>query len=222
MNVKGEYEFTLNFTNMFINVSLPLYQSTNLVVNTGIKYFLNRLINDDYGRINAVALGTGTDSPILTNTSLQNETSRNSPQKNVIDNTIYLKTIFNSNNINGTTEIGVYADDTILISRDVYINDLIIPSNSTIALTYTYNIGTGEEITDWAKYMEKDYVYTTVRVTNPRNILEDHVNGYVKRLNLEEVSTKAGSYYYDENLKTIYIHCSDSQPAKNHKIQINY
>ena len=85
MNVKGEYEFTLNFTNMFINVSLPLYQSTNLVVNTGIKYFLNRLINDDYGRINAVALGTGTDSPILTNTSLQNETSRNSPQKNVID-----------------------------------------------------------------------------------------------------------------------------------------
>src|SRR5574344_1878763 len=144
MNVKGEYEFTLNFTNMFINVSLPLYQSTNLVVNTGIKYFLNRIINDDDGRINAVALGTGTDSPILTNTSLQ--------------------------------------DDTILISRDVYINDLIIPSNSTIALTYTYTIGTGEEITDWAKYMEKDYVYTTVRVTNPRNILEDQVNGYVKRL----------------------------------------
>lgn len=222
MKIHGEYLFTLSMQTMFQNVQVPIYQHHNLITNNGVLYFLNRLINDDYGRINAIALGSGDDAPSKKDTALKNEKIRSTPNTKIEDNTIKLTSVFNSVDINGTTEIGVFVDDTILVSRDVYTSNITIPSNATIALTYKYTINTGEEIKEWAKYLNHDYVYTAVNYTEPTSIIEDNTSGYVKRSNIEEVNTKQASWYYDPALHTIYIHCSDNAAATSHQINVIY
>lgn len=138
--IKGEYYFNINIYTMFNTFNLKV-KSHNLITKKGISFFLNKAvgIEDDYGVIGYVGVGTSPEEPKVEDTSLTNETLFKGTDVEVKDNQIILTTNTTGELIDGTTEIGVYTTNNILISRDVH-SEYVVPSTASVQLEYKFTL----------------------------------------------------------------------------------
>ena len=159
--IKGEYYFTITITTMFHNHTLNMKEH-NLITNNGIQFFLNKAlynpkiiqneindettyeIDDDYGIIGYVGVGTNNEPAQVTDNHLTNETVFYDTKTKIEDNKIILTVNTTGENIDGTSEIGVYTTKNILISHDVH-TTYVVPTSATIKLEYIFTFNQEEE-----------------------------------------------------------------------------
>lgn len=157
--IKGEYCFDINIPTMFHNYNLKIKEH-NLITNNGIRFFLNKAlytpqviesddgnsysVNDEYGVIGYVGVGTNNQPVSVNDTYLTNETVFYDTQSKVVDNQIILTVNTTGEYVNDTAEIGVYTTKNILVSHDVH-TEYIVPTSSTIKLEYIFTFNQEEE-----------------------------------------------------------------------------
>lgn len=139
-HIKGEYCFNINIYTMFNTFTLRLKEH-NLITKNGISFFLNKTIGlgDDTGVIGYVGVGTNPEEPKIEDTSLTNEIVFKDTEAKVENNQIILTLTTIGENIDGTTEIGVYTTNNILISRDVH-SEYVVPSTASVKLEYKFTL----------------------------------------------------------------------------------
>lgn len=153
--IKGEYCFSINISTMFAQYNLELKEH-NLITSNGIRFFLHKAVTnptvvettddetnysleDEYGVIGFVGIGTSNEEPTTSDTHLTNETIFYDTRVGVEDNKIILTLNTTGATIDGTTEIGVYTTKNTLISRDVH-TEYVVPSTATVKLEYTFTL----------------------------------------------------------------------------------
>ena len=138
--IKGEYCFNINIYTMFNTFTLRLKEH-NLITKNGISFFLNKTIGlgDDTGVIGYVGVGTNPEEPKTEDTSLTNEIVFKDTDVKIEDNQIILTLTTIGENIDGTTEIGVYTTNNILISRDVH-SEYVVPTTASVKLEYKFTL----------------------------------------------------------------------------------
>lgn len=224
-SINGTYEIELNIFTMFniFNIKLPIKR--NLIVDNGLEFFLKRMIDNDLTIISKIALGTSTNAPKKTDTNLVNRTvtvdSVNSIE--LSEKRVKMVAHFNSSQVNGTSEIGVFTKNDRMISRNVH-EPISVPSSTSMTINYYYSFVVGSYKYDWAKTTDLTNVYEITENVNVSSVLEeDTKNGYILKNSRADVDSTPSSYYYDGSNKKLYIHTSDSQtPNDNHLIVISY
>lgn len=115
----------------------------NLVVSTGLSYITSRMVNTSQSVMSNMALGSGTTSPTLANTTLGLELGRvilsaSSATNNVIT---YTATFPAGTATGAITEAGIFNDNTagIMLSRTTFavINK---GASDVIAVTWTVTV----------------------------------------------------------------------------------
>lgn len=225
LGVNGSYEMELDIYTMFNHFNLKFKSKKNLIVDNGLEFFLKRLIDNELQTISKISLGTGTRVPVKSDTDLQSKTvtvnSTNSIE--LANKRIKMVGQFNSSQVNGTTEIGVFTQNNRLVSRNVH-EAISIPSSSSMTINYYYSFAIGSYKYDWAKTTNFTNVYEISESVKVKAVLEEDTgNGYTKKTSKTLVDNAPASYYYDETENKLYIHTSDSvTPNNNHAINISY
>lgn len=156
--IKGEYYIQINIPTMFHNYNMTI-KGHNMVVNKGIEFFFKKAItplptqdetnyHTTTGVIGQIAVGTGEEETTMETEDLTNLSKKfkYEPTNIVIeDNTLTISTEANGSDLDGTTEIGVYTTQGVLISRDThYAYEL--PTTSIIEIYYIYTMKNTEII----------------------------------------------------------------------------
>ncbi len=145
MNIKGEYTIKNHETGeVYVD-------KHNLIVEGGYQFIINNLVEDNNETIINISLGKGSTAPTINDNGLENistdKTLNNITVKSQAVNgstaTLVLEALFTSDNVNNTSEIGVFTNTGRMISRDTY-SILSLPTGSTMDITYTYTIKGGE------------------------------------------------------------------------------
>ena len=222
MNIKGEYKITIPIQGMFLNSRIQLC-NTNIITLLGEAFFLARMINDEHDPIQYIILGNASNKPSKSDISLGSETIRRKCAKKIdIDKKqIIVTSSVTVNEIYGTSEIGVH-NGKVLISHDVYekLDDAILtPTAGDIEVEYTFNLATGNSKTGWTIAENTDnLVYYIVEPTNVALVYEENGMGYKRVKTKLQVMNNPGSYYYDDNLKNLYIRTTDDSHPDTHEI----
>ena len=119
MNIKGEYVIR-NYETGEIYVN-----KHNLIVETGYQFIINNLVEDNNETITNISLGKGSTAPTVNDTGLENISTDktlnniNIKSQSVSGNTatLVLEALFTSDNVNNTSEIGVFTNTGRMISR---------------------------------------------------------------------------------------------------------
>lgn len=117
LTLKGKFILTLRDLDGNI---IKRQEIDNLVVNTG-KYVYARLIDGDTtysGAINYIAVGTGTNSPAITDTTLQTELARtnNILSQTRVNNVVTFEFYFGPTEAIGILkEVGAFIDGTAVV-----------------------------------------------------------------------------------------------------------
>lgn len=213
-NIIGEYTIKAN--------NQVLLHKANLITNEGEKFLLQRLVNNRQDYINDIAIGEGGGIPNKEDTSLNSlrtATSINS----TIDTTnkeLRLTGTFETTTASKINEIGVRTNLEKLITHDTF-EDLTLPANSSIAITYTFKLGISTITDDWTitdNYNNTYYSYDNQTVIGVEET--DTQSGYTLKSTIREVEENKSSYYYHDGI--IYIHTSDDQSPSKHTIQLKY
>ena len=199
-----------------------LLRKDNLITNEGEKFILQRLVNNRSDYINDIAIGSGGGIPNKEDTTL-NELLLATNVNSVIDTNskeLKLTGTFDTTTSSKINEIGVRTNESKLLTHDTF-EDLTLPENSSIAITYTFKLGVSTIATDWTitdNYNNTYYTYDSQTVLGVEET--DTQNGYTLKNSVSEVNENNNSYYYDDGV--LYIHTSDNQAPNKHTIQIKY
>lgn len=154
-NIKGEYFFDISIFHMFGTYHIHTY-NTNLITDNGISFFLNKWvvspsvtginedgtyqIEDGFGYIGYIGVGTSNIAPSSDDTSLINQTTIFYDTKVSIDNNqLVLNVTTKGSEIDDTCEIGVYTTNSTLVSRDVHTR-YSLPDTSSVELKYVFTL----------------------------------------------------------------------------------
>lgn len=121
INIKGTVTITIHD-----EAGNPIRKivNRNLVVRTGLEFFVNRILDLTNDELDQISIGTGTSPASLSDTDLEGTVYDKTIQDKVIDtlNSLVVNTKFTDNNdFNGLTvaEIGLFTDTGILVARTV-------------------------------------------------------------------------------------------------------
>ena len=224
MNICGEYTITIPVQGMFLNSELKI-RNTNIITLLGEAFFLTRMINDEHDPIRYIVLGNASNKPRKADISLGNETIRRKCSRNIDlkNKKIILTANFTVKEIYGTSEIGVM-NGSVLISHDVYekLDDAILaPNSGDIEVEYTFNLSTGNFKTGWVIAEDtNNLVYYVVEPNNVVMLYEEGGFGYKKVNTKLAVRNTPGSYYYDSNLRNLYVRTIDDSNPNTHDIVV--
>lgn len=207
-----------------------LLEGENLITFYGESFFLNRCINDKYNPIQYIAIGNAESIPLRTDTVLGNETLRKTCFKQVdsYKKAVKLTCSFTASDIVGTTEIGVYCSNQertlILISHDIFErieSSLLTNLSGTVEVEYSFLFTTATTRNDWNKLSGYENVYYLYEPSNVVGVVEDKVNGYSTKLDINGVEDNLASYYYDSSMtRNLYIHTTDGKDPATKQILI--
>jgi hypothetical protein len=167
--------------------------------------------------ITYMALGKGTNTPSRQDLKLGKETIRKLVDYTVdIENNVLIfEANFTAKEILNTTEIGIFSDDEVLVSRDVYetvTDDILEDTTSSVNMSYQIHFDTAGIHKQWATSTTADdilYRFESNPVIGVREINTD--TGYIRVNSLEGLDDlgKAG-YFYDVISRNLYIKTSDN------------
>lgn len=227
INIKGGYTISIPIQGMFLNSTIEV-KNTNIITELGERFFLNRMINDNFNPIQYICLGNVSDKPKKSDIQLGNETIRRKCVKDIDINKkqIVLSTNFPVKEIWGTCEIGVCttnsSQNSILISHDVYqkLDDNFLTATAgDVNVNYTFNLSTGAGKTGWdiAQNMN-NLVYYVIELNKVSMVFEANGIGYKRVNNKEDLLTTPGAYYYDNVSKNLYIRTVDDKNPNDKEI----
>ena len=188
-----------------------------MLTQKGESYLLNRLINNEANPITHITIGTGNTTPKKTDTELTNpvSTKRCLTKIDLRNKQLTLTATFTPTELQGVTEIGAIAEDT-LITHDLITTT---PSDltSNINLKYVLKLENTSYKTNWQQYQDNIYyVYEPNTVTG---VNETNTNtGYRKVQSTDDLVE--ASYYYDNTKELLYITTTDESNPNNKTIQI--
>lgn len=189
-----------------------------MITLLGESFLLNSLCNNEFETINQIAVGTGSKKPQKQDLRLGAEKSRKSVQPTVdlTNRQLLLNVQFEASEIQGTTEIGVFAGDT-LISRDIYDEIDLSDLTGVVNLTYTFDLQTGGYRSDWIKVDNYNHVYVCREPNKVTEVYEESTETGYRRINtnIQEVDDTPASYFYIQNTKSLYIHTSTGKAPEN-------
>lgn len=201
-----------------------LLHKNNLITNEGTKFILQRLINNRQDYINEISIGEGGGIANKNDTSL-NQIRTSTKCNSTIDTTnqeLRLTGTFETTTASQINEIGVRTTLEKLITHDTF-EDLTLPANSTIAITYTFKLGISNITDDWTASEDYTNVYYTYDNQTVKGVEEtDTQYGYRLEESIQDVNENISSFYYSTDKGILYIHTSDNQTPQNHTIQIKY
>lgn len=202
INIKGHYKI--------IQDKKIIYESDNLITFYGEIFILNRMINNTFEPIEYLVIGNAHNTPLKTDISLGNETSRRTCDKkaDITNSLIRLTSSFNTDEIVGASEIGV-ATDKFLISHDTFekINSEVINTLiGTVEIEYTFEFQTSTIRQDWTLANDCTCTYYVYEPSYVVGVFENKNIGYTQVNSKEEVEEKQATFYYDFNLHNLYIH----------------
>ena len=185
-----------------------------MITTLGRSLLMNRAVNDRMKPITYMALGKGTNNPSRQDLHLGKETVRKLADYTVdIENNVLIfKAGFIAKEVLNTTEIGLFTEEDILVSRDVYetvTDDILEDTTSTINMEYRIHFDTAGVHKKWYTSSIEDtilYRYENNPVIGVRELNTD--TGYIRARSLEEGQAKA-RYYYDISTRNLYIKTSD-------------
>lgn len=224
MNIRGSYT---------IRAGDKILRGTNIITLLGESFFMNRSVNNGFDPIKYIVLGNSSLQAKKKDISLGNETVRKRcvSEVNLTTKQIILYCSCTVNEILGATEIGV-ANDTILISHDVFeaIDDeFITPNIDSVEITYTFDLSTSSQRTNWEYYTDGDTGGTTNNIyylveENPViGVFEKDKNmGYRGLTSIEALKTNTGAYYYDNATGTLFVRTANNDNPNNYQILISY
>ena len=212
----GEYTIKAN--------NKTLIHKNNLITTEGEKFILQRLINNRTDYINDIAIGDGGGIANKNDTALNNlKTATNI--NTTVDTTnkeLRLTGTFETTTASNINEIGVRTTLEKLITHDTFEN-LTLPANSSIAITYTFKLGISTITDDWTASDDYDNVYYTYDNQTVLGVEEtDTQNGYKIEETINDVNENIASFYYNSENGILYIHTSDNQTPQHHTISIKY
>jgi hypothetical protein len=224
----GRYKY-LNFVDIPTGKRIILGESDyiyNLITDDGRALFLNRIGANSLNFINAMAIGTGTTAPELDDEALETETIR----KNVTvtnhgspDWKAVFNAVFNSSEVNGTTEIGLLNSQSVggvLATRNVH-DAISVPEGSAIAFDYEILLQSGEKSTGYTLTAGKTKTFEKAVPVDVRFVVElETGNGYSKQTSVNAVESTTGSYYYDSLNSKLYLHTTDDADPDSHEIVV--
>ena len=187
-----------------------------MITTLGRSLLMNRSVNDRMKPITYIALGKGTNNPSRQDLKLGKETIRKLVDYTVdIENNVLIfEASFTAKEILNTTEIGIFTEEEILVSRDVYetvTDDILEDTTSTVNMQYRIYFNTGATHSKWSTSTTADdilYRYENNPVISVREVNTD--TGYLRVNSLEDLDdlAKAG-YFYDVTSRNLYIKTSD-------------
>jgi hypothetical protein len=187
-----------------------------MITTLGRSLLMNRVVNDRMKAITYIALGKGTNTPSRQDLKLGKETIRKLVDYTVdIENNVLIfEASFTAKEILNTTEIGIFTDDEVLVSRDVYetvTDNILEDTTSSININYRIYFNTGATHSKWLTSTTSDdilYRFENNPVISVREINTD--TGYLRVDSLEDLNdlAKAG-YFYDVISRNLYIKTSD-------------
>lgn len=201
-----------------------LIHKNNLITTEGTKYILQRLINNRTDYINEIAIGEGGGIANKNDTSL-NKIRTTTSINSTVDTSnqeLRLTGTFETTTASNINEIGVRTTLEKLITHDTF-EDLTLPANSSIAITYTFKLGISNITDDWTSSDDYDNVYYTYDNQTVLGVEEtDTQNGYKIEETINDVNENIASFYYNSENGILYIHTSDNQTPQHHTISIKY
>ena len=206
IQIKGKYSFTTYLQGMFLNEEITV-NGENLITLLGESFFMNRWINDNFNPIKYILLGKGSNLPRRDDSKLGYETVRKTcnGSVNIKDKELWLTCTFTVSEFKNVTEIGVSNGD-ILISHDVFDAVDLSLLVSDVHLNYIFSMHTGNIRTGWKQSTEDSNIYYIYEPNKVTGVREDYTDsGYVQRYDFEDLKTNKGSYYYDNEIKQLYI-----------------
>lgn len=225
----GKYKFR-NFVQLPTGRIEVLDESdwqTNLVTDAGRALLQSRIAANTQEPIKAMAVGTGTNVPLLANTTLQTETVRKATTYTV-DGTPNWKTIFNAlfsaSEINGATEIGLLNSTTTggtLVTRSKFSAAISIPDGSNMGIDYALILQTARMASGWTLTSGRTKTYEIAEANDVKAVIEvDTGIGYNLKTSVANVEATAGTYYYDSVADKLYVHASNNADPDTHTIEV--
>ena len=187
-----------------------------IITTLGRSLIMNRIVNDRMKAVTYIALGKGTNNPSKKDLKMGKETVRKLADYTVdIENNVLIfKAGFTAKEVLNTTEIGLFTEEDILVSRDVYetvTDDILEDTTSTINMEYRIHFDTAGVHKKWYTSSIEDtilYRYENNPVIGVRELNTD--TGYIRARSLEEMQGQAKArYYYDISTRNLYIKTSD-------------
>lgn len=187
-----------------------------MISTLGRSCIMNRIVNDRMKPATYISLGKGTNNPSRQDLSLGKETVRKLADYTVdIENNVLIfKASFTAKEVLDTTEVGLFTEDGVLVSRDIYetiTDDILEDTTSTINMEYRIHFDTAGVHKNWNTSTTADdilYRFENNPVIGVRELNTD--TGYLRVNSLEELDelAKAG-YFYDVVSRNLYIKTSD-------------
>lgn len=187
-----------------------------MITTIGRSLLMNRSVNDIMKPVRYMALGKGTNNPSKQDLKLGKETVRKEVDYDIdIDNNmIVFKATFTAAEVLNTTEIGLFNEEDILVSRDVYqtiTDEILEDTTSSINMEYNMHFDTGAVHSKWqTSTLSSDilYKYETNTVIGVREVNTN--TGYIRANSLQEMQGMAKArYFYDVTTKNLYIKTSN-------------
>ena len=187
-----------------------------MIMTLGRSMIMNRIVNDRMSCASYIALGKGTNNPSKKDTKLGKETVRKLADYTVdIENNVLIfKAGFTAKEVLNTTEIGLFTEEDILVSRDVYqtvTDDILEDTTSTIDMEYRMHFDTAGVHKQWYTSSIEDtilYRFENNPVIGVRELNTD--TGYIRANSLQEMQGQAKArYFYDVTTRNLYIKTSD-------------
>ena len=229
MDFVGEFQF-INWINLPMGRTIILGKSKkfkNLITNAGRTLFISRLGSNASNFIDHIAVGTGTNEPALSDTTLQTETVRLAATPSAVGTPNWSNTfaaVFTSAQINGTTEIGLInaASTGTLATRSKYpAMSIATGSNLTVAYAIgliSFTIVSGFTLT---AAQTKTYQIAMNSAIAVKGVIEaDTNNGYAKNTSIAAVEAEPASYWHDTTNNLLYIHCDNDANPSTHTIYV--
>ena len=188
-----------------------LFKGDNLITLLGESFFMNRAVNEHFGPIQYIMLGSSSTRPKKSDVTLGNLIVKKQVDSSVDlkNKRIILEATFEAGEVLGTCEIGVGNDD-ILISHDIYekmTDTFLQDSIGNVDVTYTFELTTGSIRKDFNKVADKNYTYWIAEPSLVVGVSEKDTNCGLRCVtSIEDVDSVIGSYYYDIGTKNLYIH----------------
>ena len=193
-----------------------------MITMKGESVLMTSLHKENKNLIKYIAIGTSSDTPQYTDTSLGAETYRTTA--NVGYNTnlkaLVASADFNVETLEDAAEIGLITNNGDLITHDVFQG---IPGGyeSTIHLDYQLQLEPFMQVRDWRK-TQYTSVYLSLVSNKVLMVYERATNvGYRPVTKLDECINNTASFFYDANTTQLYIHPStDYVEPVNLNIQV--
>jgi hypothetical protein len=178
---------------------------------------MNRVVNDRMKAVSYMALGKGTNNPSRQDLKLGKESCRKlvNYTVDIENNVLIFEANFTAKEVLNTTEIGIFTEDDILVSRDTFetvTDDILEDTTSSINMEYRIHFDTAGIHSKWLTSTTANdilYRFENNSVIGVREINTD--TGYLRVNSLEDLDdlAKAG-YFYDVTSRNLYIKTSDN------------